>query len=116
MGKPLRERRKGKSRGCAASPRQSGKPCRKAGRAAPLCQITVRIGEEAIVKRRISETDLRLQPDGGGGVTTAAAAAILGGASADHAAGRAQGGALPLAGPAQKVNKPPSFFREPGGG
>ncbi|XP_055970839.1 zinc finger and BTB domain-containing protein 4 [Sorex fumeus] len=25
----------------------------------PLCQITVRIGEEAIVKRRISETDLR---------------------------------------------------------
>ncbi|XP_019351105.1 zinc finger and BTB domain-containing protein 4 [Alligator mississippiensis] len=29
-------------------------------RAAPLCQITVRIGEEAIVKRRISETDLRL--------------------------------------------------------
>lgn len=25
---------------------------------APLCQITVRIGEEAIVKRRISETDL----------------------------------------------------------
>ncbi|XP_070623440.1 zinc finger and BTB domain-containing protein 4 [Erythrolamprus reginae] len=29
-------------------------------RAAPLCQITVRIGEEAIVKRRISETDLML--------------------------------------------------------
>ncbi|XP_074839171.1 zinc finger and BTB domain-containing protein 4 [Carettochelys insculpta] len=29
-------------------------------RAAPLCQITVRIGEEAIVKRHISETDLRL--------------------------------------------------------
>ncbi|XP_043932973.1 zinc finger and BTB domain-containing protein 38-like [Protopterus annectens] len=27
-------------------------------RSAPLCQITVRIGEEAIVKRRISETDL----------------------------------------------------------
>ena len=45
-------------------------------RAAPLCQITVRIGEEAIVKRRISETDLRLQPDGGGGVAAAAAAAL----------------------------------------
>ncbi|KAM9111369.1 LOW QUALITY PROTEIN: zinc finger and BTB domain-containing protein 4 [Pangshura tecta] len=29
-------------------------------RSAPLCQITVRIGEEAIVKRRISETDLML--------------------------------------------------------
>ncbi|KAG8141053.1 hypothetical protein E2320_003657 [Naja naja] len=29
-------------------------------RAAPLCQITVRIGGEAIVKRRISETDLML--------------------------------------------------------
>uniref|UniRef100_H3AXR4 Zinc finger and BTB domain containing 4 n=1 Tax=Latimeria chalumnae TaxID=7897 RepID=H3AXR4_LATCH len=28
-------------------------------RSVPLCQITVRIGEEAIVKRRISETDLR---------------------------------------------------------
>ncbi|XP_026578802.1 zinc finger and BTB domain-containing protein 4-like [Pseudonaja textilis] len=28
--------------------------------AAPLCQITVRIGEEAIVKQRISETDLML--------------------------------------------------------
>ncbi|XP_067879837.1 zinc finger and BTB domain-containing protein 38 [Heterodontus francisci] len=27
-------------------------------RSAPLCQITVRIGEEAIVKRRISESDL----------------------------------------------------------
>ncbi|KAM6326961.1 LOW QUALITY PROTEIN: zinc finger and BTB domain-containing protein 4, partial [Alca torda] len=44
-------------------------------RAAPLCQITVRIGEEAIVKRRISETDLRLEAAGGGtaatpGVTT----------------------------------------------
>uniref|UniRef100_A0A8C8SMD4 Zinc finger and BTB domain containing 4 n=1 Tax=Pelusios castaneus TaxID=367368 RepID=A0A8C8SMD4_9SAUR len=30
-------------------------------RSAPLCQITVRIGEEAIVKRRISETDLMLE-------------------------------------------------------
>ncbi|KAM9833276.1 uncharacterized protein zbtb4 isoform 1-T1 [Syngnathus typhle] len=28
----------------------------------PLCQITVRIGEEAIVKRSISETDLRRSP------------------------------------------------------
>ncbi|XP_064293734.1 zinc finger and BTB domain-containing protein 4 [Phalacrocorax carbo] len=35
-------------------------------RAAPLCQITVRIGEEAIVKRRISETDLRLETAGAG--------------------------------------------------
>ncbi|XP_054662742.1 zinc finger and BTB domain-containing protein 4 [Grus americana] len=35
-------------------------------RAAPLCQITVRIGEEAIVKRRISETDLRLETTGTG--------------------------------------------------
>ncbi|XP_042327168.1 zinc finger and BTB domain-containing protein 4 [Sceloporus undulatus] len=33
-------------------------------RAAPLCQITVRIGEEAIVKRRISETDLMLDKSG----------------------------------------------------
>lgn len=33
-------------------------------RAAPLCQITVRIGEEAIVKRRISETDLMLDKGG----------------------------------------------------
>ena len=44
-------------------------------RAAPLCQITVRIGEEAIVKRRISETDLRLQPDGGTAATATASAA-----------------------------------------
>uniref|UniRef100_A0A669PTT2 Zinc finger and BTB domain containing 4 n=1 Tax=Phasianus colchicus TaxID=9054 RepID=A0A669PTT2_PHACC len=43
-------------------------------RAAPLCQITVRIGEEAIVKRHISETDLRLQPDGGTAATTTASA------------------------------------------
>ncbi|XP_069655863.1 zinc finger and BTB domain-containing protein 4 [Haliaeetus albicilla] len=40
-------------------------------RAAPLCQITVRIGEEAIVKRRISETDLRLETTGTGTGTTA---------------------------------------------
>ncbi|XP_060111763.1 zinc finger and BTB domain-containing protein 4 [Heteronotia binoei] len=33
-------------------------------RSAPLCQITVRIGEEAIVKRRISETDLMLDKSG----------------------------------------------------
>nr|XP_056719916.1 zinc finger and BTB domain-containing protein 4 [Euleptes europaea] len=33
-------------------------------RPAPLCQITVRIGEEAIVKRRISETDLMLDKSG----------------------------------------------------
>ncbi|XP_053116242.1 zinc finger and BTB domain-containing protein 4 [Hemicordylus capensis] len=33
-------------------------------RSAPLCQITVRIGEEAIVKRRISETDLMLDKGG----------------------------------------------------
>ncbi|KAJ6654871.1 hypothetical protein lerEdw1_006342 [Lerista edwardsae] len=33
-------------------------------RAVPLCQITVRIGEEAIVKRRISETDLMLDKGG----------------------------------------------------
>ncbi|XP_077598391.1 uncharacterized protein zbtb4 [Stigmatopora nigra] len=33
-----------------------GSPVKEAG---PLCQITVRIGEEAIVKRSISETDLR---------------------------------------------------------
>ncbi|POI19273.1 hypothetical protein CIB84_016983, partial [Bambusicola thoracicus] len=32
--------------------------------AAPLCQITVRIGEEAVVQRRISESDLRVRPDG----------------------------------------------------
>lgn len=36
-------------------------------RAAPLCQITVRIGEEAIVKRRISETDLMLDKGGRAG-------------------------------------------------
>uniref|UniRef100_A0ABM5EJE9 Zinc finger and BTB domain-containing protein 4 n=1 Tax=Pogona vitticeps TaxID=103695 RepID=A0ABM5EJE9_9SAUR len=34
-------------------------------RTAPLCQITVRIGEEAIVKRRISETDLMLDKGSG---------------------------------------------------
>ncbi|XP_077445786.1 uncharacterized protein zbtb4 [Stigmatopora argus] len=33
-----------------------GSPVKETG---PLCQITVRIGEEAIVKRSISETDLR---------------------------------------------------------
>uniref|UniRef100_A0A668SAL4 C2H2-type domain-containing protein n=1 Tax=Oreochromis aureus TaxID=47969 RepID=A0A668SAL4_OREAU len=32
--------------------------------AGPLCQITVRIGEEAIVKRSISETDLRRDKSG----------------------------------------------------
>ncbi|XP_078056897.1 zinc finger and BTB domain-containing protein 4-like [Mustelus asterias] len=35
-------------------------------RGAPLCQITMRIGEEAIVKRRISESDLIRDKDGGG--------------------------------------------------
>ncbi|KAM6100868.1 zinc finger and BTB domain-containing protein 4 [Pterocles gutturalis] len=35
------------------------KPATGEKRAAPLCQITVRIGEEAIVKRRISEDELR---------------------------------------------------------
>ncbi|XP_057712190.1 zinc finger and BTB domain-containing protein 4 [Corythoichthys intestinalis] len=34
----------------------TGSPIKETG---PLCQITVRIGEEAIVKRSISETDLR---------------------------------------------------------
>ncbi|KAM6289073.1 zinc finger and BTB domain-containing protein 4, partial [Aegotheles albertisi] len=40
------------------------------GRAAPLCQITVRIGEEAIVKRRIAESDLRVEATGATTTTT----------------------------------------------
>lgn len=37
----------------------SASGCSQAKESGPLCQITVRIGEEAIVKRSISETDLK---------------------------------------------------------
>ncbi|XP_068163872.1 uncharacterized protein zbtb4 [Antennarius striatus] len=52
-GKPTHKSRKSHSRG---DPAHQKHPSAEAG---PLCQITVRIGEEAIVKRSISETDLR---------------------------------------------------------
>ncbi|NXW12028.1 ZBTB4 protein, partial [Fregetta grallaria] len=58
-------------------------------RAAPLCQITVRIGEEAIVKRRISETDLRLETTGTG--TTASPTAHRRAATAAAACSRRSG-------------------------
>ncbi|XP_069501353.1 zinc finger and BTB domain-containing protein 4-like [Ambystoma mexicanum] len=47
---------KGKTMTYTAKPAYVGNTSES--RNAPLCQITVRIGEEAIVKRRISETDL----------------------------------------------------------
>lgn len=45
--------------GGGGSPAGSGRGPSQLQAPPPLCQITVRIGEEAIVKRRISETDLR---------------------------------------------------------
>ncbi|XP_012967151.1 zinc finger and BTB domain-containing protein 4 [Mesocricetus auratus] len=45
--------------GSGGSPTGSGRGASQLQAPPPLCQITVRIGEEAIVKRRISETDLR---------------------------------------------------------
>ncbi|XP_067828389.1 zinc finger and BTB domain-containing protein 38-like [Heptranchias perlo] len=47
---------KGKTMTYVAKPACAGTASESRG--APLCQITVRIGEEAIVKRRISESDL----------------------------------------------------------
>lgn len=45
--------------GSGVSPTGTGRGFSQLQVPPPLCQITVRIGEEAIVKRRISETDLR---------------------------------------------------------
>ncbi|KAM6163130.1 zinc finger and BTB domain-containing protein 4 [Rhynchocyon petersi] len=45
--------------GAGGSPAGPGRGPSQLQAPPPLCQITVRIGEEAIVKRRISETDLR---------------------------------------------------------
>lgn len=45
--------------GSGGSPPGTGRGSSQLQAPPPLCQITVRIGEEAIVKRRISETDLR---------------------------------------------------------
>lgn len=45
--------------GSGGSPTGTGRGSSQLQAPPPLCQITVRIGEEAIVKRRISETDLR---------------------------------------------------------
>lgn len=53
-GRSIQKSRKSHSRCEVPGPSEAGS--KEAG---PLCQITVRIGEEAIVKRSISETDLR---------------------------------------------------------
>ncbi|XP_019898940.2 uncharacterized protein zbtb4 [Esox lucius] len=50
--------RKGQSKGDSSSASQSSVGPESKG-SGPLCQITVRIGEEAMVKRSISETDLK---------------------------------------------------------
>ncbi|XP_053271684.1 zinc finger and BTB domain-containing protein 4 [Pleuronectes platessa] len=59
-GRSFHKSRKSHSRSDTSNSKQppssGGSHVREAG---PLCQITVRIGEEAIVKRSISETDLR---------------------------------------------------------
>ncbi|KAL6118573.1 zbtb4 [Pungitius sinensis] len=59
-GRLFHKSRKSHSKSDISNPKQLsasvGSQVKEAG---PLCQITVRIGEEAIVKRSISETDLR---------------------------------------------------------
>lgn len=59
-GRPFHKSRKSHSKSNTPASKQAsasvGTQVKEAG---PLCQITVRIGEEAIVKRSISETDLR---------------------------------------------------------
>ncbi|XP_055012439.1 LOW QUALITY PROTEIN: zinc finger and BTB domain-containing protein 38 [Boleophthalmus pectinirostris] len=58
--KPLHKSRKSHSKSEISTSKQQSPTISSQGKdAGPLCQITVRIGEEAIVKRSISETDLR---------------------------------------------------------
>lgn len=60
VGKLSHKSRKSHSKGeISNSKQQSASLGSQVKEAGPLCQITVRIGEEAIVKRSISETDLR---------------------------------------------------------
>uniref|UniRef100_H3C1P3 Zinc finger and BTB domain containing 4 n=1 Tax=Tetraodon nigroviridis TaxID=99883 RepID=H3C1P3_TETNG len=59
-GKSLHKSRKSHGRADVSNSKLLSAPAgSQAKEAGPLCQITVRIGEEAIVKRSISETDLR---------------------------------------------------------
>lgn len=58
VGKFFHKSRKSHSKG-DISKQQTASLVSQVKEAGPLCQITVRIGEEAIVKRSISETDLR---------------------------------------------------------
>ncbi|XP_068612177.1 uncharacterized protein zbtb4 [Brachionichthys hirsutus] len=59
-GKLFHKSRKSHGRSDVSNPKHpSASVGSQAKEAGPLCQITVRIGEEAIVKRSISETDLR---------------------------------------------------------
>ncbi|XP_041738366.1 uncharacterized protein LOC121571126 [Coregonus clupeaformis] len=57
-GRSHHKSRKGHSKSDSSSAKQSSTGTEGKG-AGPLCQITVRIGEEAMVKRSISETDLK---------------------------------------------------------
>ncbi|CDQ88164.1 unnamed protein product [Oncorhynchus mykiss] len=57
-GRSHHKSRKGHSKSDSSSAKQSSTGSEGKG-AGPLCQITVRIGEEAMVKRSISETDLK---------------------------------------------------------
>uniref|UniRef100_A0A3Q3AZQ1 Zinc finger and BTB domain containing 4 n=1 Tax=Kryptolebias marmoratus TaxID=37003 RepID=A0A3Q3AZQ1_KRYMA len=59
-GRLFHKSRKFHSKSNVPASKQASAPAGSQGKeAGPLCQITVRIGEEAIVKRSISETDLR---------------------------------------------------------
>uniref|UniRef100_A0A087XQR2 Zinc finger and BTB domain containing 4 n=1 Tax=Poecilia formosa TaxID=48698 RepID=A0A087XQR2_POEFO len=60
IGRAFHKPRKSHNKSANAAPKEAsasgGSQAKESG---PLCQITVRIGEEAIVKRSISETDLK---------------------------------------------------------
>ncbi|XP_051933907.1 zinc finger and BTB domain-containing protein 4 isoform X2 [Hippocampus zosterae] len=58
-GGPCFKSRKSHGKNEPSSPEPPPPPPSSSSPSGPLCQITVRIGEEAIVKRSISETDLR---------------------------------------------------------